>query len=455
MTFRSWFNGRSHAAHSVGVWQLWREFLPLSLSDVTMAIGDPLTTTTLAHLPDARLNLAGVGIAKSLAIFFESPIIMILHASNALASERASRLALWRFVLLLGGGLSLLLMGLSIGFSAVAPVLGIPPTLVPIVQQVLLLMGLWPGAIAWRRYFQGLLIHRGQAQAVAQASLLRLATVAIVLGLGLAGRAPGAIVAGLSLVLGVIVEAIAVTLMARPYTALDPSELDQIPLDSSSVPDITLPQTLSGITRFYWPLANSMVVVWGGRALLLGVIARASDSALALAAWPSAWGVILVIANSTRMVQQIVIKYRGKATDRLLVRFTLMVGVSCSLLLVLMSTTPIGDTIIQTFIGDDQELRQQIQPVLIRCTAIPLLVALQNATQGFLVSDGRTGRVNLSTWLGTLTLLTIAIAMVYLGQPGALAAATAMVAAMAIEVLCLAWQYRLATSARSGLRNGH
>jgi progressive ankylosis protein len=438
MTFRSWFTGRSNSSESVGLWQLWREFLPLSLSDVTMAIGDPLTTMTLAHLPEARLNLAGVGIAKSLAIFFESPIIMILHASNALASQRASRRALWRFVLILGGGLSLLLVGLSIGFSAAAPALGIPPNLVPIVQQVLLLMGLWPGAIAWRRYFQGLLIHRGQAQAVAQASLLRLATVAIVLGLGFVGRAPGAIVAGLSLVLGVIVEAIAVTVIAQR----DRSERDQLPLDSSPIGETTLPQTLPAIARFYWPLANSMVVVWGGRALLLGVIARASDSALALAAWPSAWGVILVIANSTRMVQQIVIKYRGKATDRLLVSFTLMVGVSCSLLLVLMSTTPIGDAIIQTFIGNDQDLRQQIQPVLIRCTAIPILVALQNATQGFLVSDGRTGRVNLSTWLGTLTLLTIAIVMVHLEQPGALAAATAMVVAMAIEVLCLVWQHR-------------
>jgi progressive ankylosis protein len=407
-----------------------------------MAIGDPLTTTTLAHLPDARLNLAGVGIAKSLAIFFESPIIMILHASNALAPERASRRALWRFMLILGGGLSLSLIGLSIGFNQAAPVLGIPEPLVPLVQQVLLLMGLWPGAIAWRRYFQGLLIHLGQAQAVAQASLLRLATVAMVLGLGFWGRAPGAIAAGLSLVLGVIVEAIAVTLMAQRYLKTLDTTLDQTIPDSSAEPDSNLPQTLPAIARFYWPLANSMVVVWGGRALLMGVIARASDSALALAAWPSAWGVILVIANSTRMVQQIVIKYRGQAADRLLFGFTLIVGAACSVLLLLMSTTPIGTSIIQTFIGDDQALRQQIQPVLIRCMPIPLLVALQNAIQGFLVSEGRTGRVNLSTWLGTLMLLTIAIGMVQLGQPGALAAATAMVAAMAIEVLCLVWQHR-------------
>ncbi|MBC7541331.1 MAG: hypothetical protein H7338_01225, partial [Candidatus Sericytochromatia bacterium] len=80
--------------------QLWRQFLPLSLTDVTMAFGDPLTTATIAHLPDANANLAAVGVAKTLAVFFESPIIMVLHASNALSPSAQARQALWRFVLL-------------------------------------------------------------------------------------------------------------------------------------------------------------------------------------------------------------------------------------------------------------------------------------------------------------------------------------------------------------------
>ncbi len=150
-----------------------------------MACGDPLQTTTLAHLPDARNNIAAVGIARSIAIFFESPIIMILHASNALAPNPDSRKALWRFVLLMGSGLSALLVLIAFPFIFAIVgdrVLGIPPTLLPIAQQVLLLMGPWAGAIAWRRYFQGLLIHHGQANAVAQASLWRLGTVALILG---------------------------------------------------------------------------------------------------------------------------------------------------------------------------------------------------------------------------------------------------------------------------------
>lgn len=48
---------------------LWAQFLPLSVSDITMAVGDPLLTTTVAHLPDARANLAALGVVKAIAVF--------------------------------------------------------------------------------------------------------------------------------------------------------------------------------------------------------------------------------------------------------------------------------------------------------------------------------------------------------------------------------------------------
>jgi progressive ankylosis protein len=435
MKFPTWFNQRFNAksstADSVSLMQLWQQFLPLSLSDVTMAFGDPLMTITLAHLPDARVNLAGVGIAKALAVFFESPIIMILHASNTLAPTIASRRALWRFVLLLGSTLSLLLMLLAmpIVFTQVGSrFLGVPIALSPIVQQTLMLMGLWPFVIAWRRYFQGLLIHYGYAEVVAQASILRLLTVAAVLSCGFAQKIPGSTLAGLALMIGVIVEAIAVTAATRKYQVI------------LAPPVEVLPSNMPEVFSFYWPLANSMLVVWGGRALLIGVISRAQDASLALAAWPAAWGLILVIANSTRMVQQIVIKYRGKVSDLRLLKFTLMVGSACSLLLLMISTTSLGDQIIQGFIGSDRDLIDRIKPVLLFCTGIPLLVAVQNATQGFLVSEKRTGTVNFSTWLGTASLLIMASTSVRFGVSGSVAAAIAMSCSMVVEVACLLLQ---------------
>ena len=421
-------------SQSVSFGTLWREFLPLSLSDVTMACGDPMITTTLAHLPDAQVNLAAVGIAKSLAIFFESPIIMILHASNALAGSQDSRKALWRFTLLVGGGLTfvLSLLGLPIIFSFVGvSLLGIPSAMLATVSQVLLLMGGWPFAIAWRRYFQGLLIYHGQSRSVAKASILRLFTLALVLTGGFFFPISGGILAGLALISGVIVEAVAVTIFARIYGATIPPE---------TVTQPNLPRNLAQVGKFYLPLANSMMVVWGGRAILISILARAEDATVAIAAWSAAWGLVLVIANSTRMIQQMVIKYHHQVSDKQLLTFAISVGAACSTLLLFMSLTPVGDRIVQSFIANDLTLAKSMKPVLLICAIVPLLVALQNATQGFLVSENRTGHVNLSTWLGTGTLLIIATLAINKGMNGAISAAMAMITSMLVEVTCLIWK---------------
>lgn len=420
-------------SQSVSLGTLWWEFLPLSLSDVTMAYGDPMMTTTLAHLPDAQNNLAAVGIAKSLAIFFESPIIMILHAANALAGSQDSRKALWRFTLLVGGGLTFLLslLGLPIIFNFVGvSLLGIPSAMLATVSQVLLLMGGWPFAIAWRRYFQGLLIYHGQSRAVAKASIFRLFTLALVLTGGFFLPITGGILAGFALISGVIVEAIAVTIFARLSGAILPPQIEQP----------NLPRNLTQVWKFYLPLANSMMVVWGGRAILISILARAEDATIAIAAWSATWGLVLVIANSTRMVQQMVIKYRHQVSDKQLLTFAMSVGAACSSLLLLMSLTPIGDRIVQSFIGNDLTLAKSIKPVLLICAIVPLFVALQNAIQGFLVSENRTGHVNLSTWLGTGTLLIITTFAINKGMNGAMAAAIAMITSMLVEISCLLWK---------------
>ena len=240
----------------------------------------------------------------------------------------------------------------------------------------------------------------------------------------------GGVLAGFALISGVVVEAIAVTIFARLSGATLPPQIEQP----------NLPRNLAQVWKFYLPLANSMMVVWGGRAILISILARAEDSTIAIAAWSAAWGLVLVIANSTRMVQQMVIKYRHQVSDRQLLSFAISVGAACSSLLLLMSVTPIGDRIVQSFIGNDLTLANSIKPVLLICTIVPLFVALQNATQGFLVSENRTGHVNLSTWLGTGTLLIIATFAINKGMNGAMAAAIAMITSMLVEVTCLLWK---------------
>jgi progressive ankylosis protein len=416
--------------------QLWQQFIPLSLSDVSMALGDPLTTTTLAHLPDARNNIAAVGVAKAIAIFCESPIIMLLHASNALAPTQASRQALWRFALIASGAMSLLLAltTLPFIFGVVGEGwLGVAPSLSGTIRSTLSILILWPFAIGWRRYFQGLLIHSGQSNAVAQAGIIRLLVVGGILTGGFILKTNGAVVAGMSLVWGVIAEAVAVTYLARKLGATKPPELLSTP---------ELPQDLAGVWKFYAPLGGTMMLGWGARAALVGIVARSNDGSIALAAWPAAWGLVLVIANSTRMVQQIIIRNRKLISDRVLITFAISVGIVCSLILLAVSGTPISEAAIGYFIGNDRELIDRVRPVLLICVVMPLLVSLQNALQGFLVSEGRTWGVNQAAWVGAIVMLGTAYFASQLGQNGAISAAIGMILGNMMEIGYLFYNWR-------------
>ena len=266
----------------VSLGSLWKQFLPLSVSDVTMAAGDPLITVTLARLPETATSLSAIGVAKAIAVFFESPIIMLLHASNALAISAASRRALKRFMLTSCIVLTACLALLTVPWifdRVVLSVMGIDSSHGSYVRKGMLILVLWPAAIAWRRYHQGLLIRHGNSHAIAHAGFIRLGCVGLVLVTTAAIGLSGVQVAGFALIGGVIIEAAIVTIAAHRCGATN----NPPPLVTDN-----LPSTMPEVWTFYWPLANSMLVVWGGRALLVALVARSSDSLVALAAWPAA-----------------------------------------------------------------------------------------------------------------------------------------------------------------------
>lgn len=410
--------------------QLWKEFIPLSLSDMMMAFSDPLMTTTLAHLPAARVNIASLGIVKSLIVFFESPIIMILHASTALSGERQSRKYLARFTVLacILLSLCLLVLGIPLIFSWFgAQVLGLDSKTLEVAGRMLVLMFLWPAVIGWRRFFQGILIQAGKSKSLASASMARISYVLVSLGLGFYLSWEAVTIIGVSLLGSIMVEALIVTYAAYSTKAITVHGMARDKQDAA-------PKSLKQVFRYYLPLANSMLVVWGGRFLLIAIIARAVDGSIALAVWPASWGVVLLVANATRMVQQVIIKNRSQVADGILVWFSLSVGALFSMLLLLIPTSPWGSILLKGFLGNDAALLAGVSPVLVICAIVPFLIALQNALQGFLMSEAKTGSINSATWLGTCVLLFVAGCGVYQNLSGSKVAAFAMLSAMFVEI---------------------
>ena len=394
-----------------------------------MALGDPLLAMTLTRLPGPQANLAALGVVKAVANFLESPIIMMLHASTALSAGLASRSALWRFML----GLSALLT-LAFGLLATPPlyrillgrVFAVSPEVQQAARAAFLAMLAWPALIAWRRYFQGQLIRQGRGRFLGWASVTRLVAFSIVLALGSRASLGGAFLGALALMAGILVEALAVTVWAQR------GELPE------SVQTRPLPSTVPAVARFYFPLAFTMVAVWGGRALLVAIVARASDATLALAVWPASWGFVILIANATRMVQQLVITHAHATSARVFFQLALVAGLVGSSGLGWLALTASGYELLQILLGGSHSaVGAAARPVIGWSCPVPILVALQNVLQGFCIVAGRSLLINQASVGGTLLTLGVAALLVALHWPGALAAALGIVAGLGVEILCL------------------
>ena len=101
-----------------------------------------------------------------------------------------------------------------------------------------------------------------------------------------------------------------------------------------------------------------------------------------------------------------------------------------------------SEVAISYFIGNDRELIDRVRPVLLICILMPLLVSIQNALQGFLVSEGRTWSINQAAWIGAIVMLASAYFASQLEQNGAISAAIGMILGNTIEIGYLVYRWR-------------
>src|SRR5689334_21249405 len=127
-----------------------------------MAAEGPYIAAIVARMPEAARSLAAYGVAVSLAWLVESPIMMLLSAATTLVHGRASYLALRRFAFLLNGCVTLGMVILSlppvfrfVGETAI----GLPADISRLAHAATAVMILWPAAIGYRRFYQGILVR--------------------------------------------------------------------------------------------------------------------------------------------------------------------------------------------------------------------------------------------------------------------------------------------------------
>jgi hypothetical protein len=311
---------------------------PLAGSWLLMGLELPVVSAVMARLPHATVSLAAYGgVVFPLALLIESPILMLLTASTALARDTHSYRVVRRFMFVAAGALTLLhtLIAFTPLFDVIAGTLiGVPEPVLEPARTGLRIMLPWTLAIAYRRTQQGVLIRFGRARSITWGTFIRLATLASVLALGSAiGVWPGIVVGTSAVACGVVAEALFAKFAVAPVRR---GALAEAPIQ-------TPPLTMPAFVRFYTPLSLTPLLNFIAMPLAAAAMSRMPNALESLAAWP-------VLSGSTFTLRSVGFAYNEVVVSLLdrwrpvpaLRRFAWGLSVLVTLLLLAGAATPIG-----------------------------------------------------------------------------------------------------------------
>jgi len=403
---------------------------PLALSWLLMGLELPLIAAVVGRLPQPELMLAAFGgVAFPLGLLIESPIIMMLAASTAIARDGEAWKRLNRWMHIVSAALTLLLVLLittPLFELVVVDLLDVPePVREPAWIGLLCLLP-WPWAIADRRTRQGLLICYDRKIAVAQGTGIRLiATVSAIAVFAVSG-ADGIVVATGSLSVGVLVEAAWARWAAR--------HIVRGPLASAKSEDV--PFELGALFRFYAPLALTPVLILLAQPLGTAGMTRMQQPVASMAVWAPLNGLVFLLRCTGIAFNEVVIAHVHEANWLpALRRFAHQAGGVCSLVLAIVGIPAVGWLwfgIAQDLDGDLVDLGTA---ALWLAAPVPWLTFMQSLHQGRLVAAHRTRAVTTSVLIFLMVTAGLLVGGVVIGRwpglPVTVAAVTAGNAAQA------------------------
>ncbi len=403
-------------------------WLPLEATWLMMAFEGPFLAAIIARLADPKINLAAYGVATSLAWIVESPIVMMLSASNALVRDKIAYRRLRRFSSTLNAAVTVV-MAILISppvFRWVARgIIGLPEDVARLSGQSLAFMIFWPGAIGFRRFYQGILIRQGRPRAVAWGTMVRLSAMAATgIILALVFRLPGALVGGGALGIGVIAEAAASRFMARHCVRALEAQSDE-------ACDFGRTLTRGKVGRFYVPLALTSFLSFAVNPLTSFFLGRSRMPIESLAVKPIVMGLAFLFRTGGIAGQEVVIALFGDQAEnrKLLRRLTRTIGLVSMAGMAVLTFSPLAMVWLKTISGLSPEMAAFALLPARLLILLPLLEAILGYQRGALVRAHDTNPVAAAVvaQIG-MVVAVFWLTIVPLGMIGAVAAGLAQTA---------------------------
>jgi len=279
---------------------IFRFWFPLALTWIIMALEGPFLAALIARMPQAKYNLAAYGVAFSFAVLVESPIIMLMTASTALANNKRNYLKMLRFTQVLNGAITLLFVVIlipEIYHLVTRQLMGLDPRVSALTYRGLYLLIPWPAAIGFRRFFQGILIRNNRTRRVTYGTLIRLFSMMTSAVFLLLQKTEGIILGAVSLSVGVTAEALATWLMSRDILRNHQAYRQT----HSSDPYLSYRY----IIRFYYPLAITSFISIGIHPTVTFFLGKSRMALESLAILPVVNGFIFLFRSIALSYQEV------------------------------------------------------------------------------------------------------------------------------------------------------
>lgn len=410
-----------------------------------MGVEGPFIAAVIARLGDATFNLAAFGVAFSLGMFFEAPIIMMLSATNALVRGRQTYLQLRRFNHALN-----LLITLAMLLVLVPPVfywlterlIGMPPAVARLTRQATLILVPWPAAIGYRRFYQGILIGNHLPHRVAFGTVVRLGSMGgTALLLYLFSPLPGACVGTAALAAGVVMEALASRVMAGPLVRQ---------LLAAPDADGTKPLHNRELAAFYFPLALTSLLGLAVHPMMSFFLGKSRLPIESLAVLPVVNSLTFVFRSAGLSFQEAAIALLKKGGERYqsLRAFAWVLGSAASGLLAVIAFSPAVTWWFHGVSGLSLELAGlAVLPIRI-FTVIPGLEVLLAFQRARLVVGQRTHPITQATAVE----VAVIAAVLLLAVSGTALVGVTAAALAALSGRCCAIAYLHLDGSRKGIR---
>jgi len=412
-------------ANTLSYQKIFLFWIPLAITWLMMSVEGPYLSALIARMGDPKYNLAAFGISFSFALIVEAPVIMLMSAATALVDSYNSFQKLKTFTYILNTVITLFMLVILIpsvfNFIAV-DLIDLPIEVVEITYWAFAALLPWPAAIGYRRFYQGILIRNNKTRLVTVGTFIRLVSMSLTaLILYLKFAFPGAVVASLSLSVGVIVEAIASKIMSL-----------QVVEKIRSIKNAKGAKELSykDIFDFYYPLALTSILSLGVHPFVTFLLGQSRMAIESLAVLPVINALVFVFRSVGLSYHEVFIALLGEKGEgyKPLRNFGLLAGISSVILLTFITTTPLAQVWFHNISGLSIELTQlSILPAII-VSVMPGLTFLISVQRAIQVYSRNTSPLTLATIIEVIGIIAVLfIGIKVFDLVGVLAAAIAYV----------------------------